>query len=167
MEKDFKDICKQTRYGTPSKIITAVRAYFKGPIELDPATEAHNPTEALKFYTKETNGLNKEWSGKIFINPPFGSETSKWYEKIGIESKKNELIALLPVNRTETTYFQKNMLNNISCVCFVKRRLEFFDFVKQTLVRNSHGSMILLYNGCFSWFKECFKEIGFCIEARI
>ena len=58
---------------TPQEIIIAAKAVF-GTIDLDPASdsEANERIGATQIYTKEDNGLNAAWHGKVFLNPPGG-----------------------------------------------------------------------------------------------
>lgn len=57
---------------TPQWLLELVREVIGGPIELDPASSATNPTQALGFYTPTDDGLRQPWSaGSIFLNPPW------------------------------------------------------------------------------------------------
>lgn len=53
-----------------------------GGIDVDPASsgKANRVIGARKYYTKATNGYNKPWPGRVFLNPPGGiceAETGK------------------------------------------------------------------------------------------
>lgn len=56
---------------TPQEYIDAARAIM-GTIHLDPASDAkaNARIQAQKFYSKEDDGLSKEWHGNVFLNPP-------------------------------------------------------------------------------------------------
>ncbi len=74
---------------TPSWI-TDLASELMGGIDLDPAScEIANRTVGAKhFYTKEDDGLTKDWFGNVFMNHPFGkseaacrkskTEPNKW-----------------------------------------------------------------------------------------
>lgn len=52
-----------------------------GTFDLDPCAASQNPTWCCdKYFTKETDGLRSEWSGRVFMNPPF-SNTIPWLVK--------------------------------------------------------------------------------------
>lgn len=52
-----------------------------GPFDLDPCAALANPTWVCPNYlTKEQDGLNSPWSGRVFMNPPF-SNTAAWIRK--------------------------------------------------------------------------------------
>ncbi|AKU93401.1 Modification methylase Bsp6I [Labilithrix luteola] len=78
---------------TPVDLIEAARAVMGG-IDLDPATTgainaAH--VKAPRYFTKETNGLDKPWHGRVLLNPPGGairegrrvrSVAAMWWDKL-------------------------------------------------------------------------------------
>jgi phage N-6-adenine-methyltransferase len=48
---------------------------------LDPCS-THENAKCIKHYTREDDGLSKSWEKEIvFMNPPYGSEISKWVKK--------------------------------------------------------------------------------------
>ena len=65
-----------TEWYTPSIIIEAARKAM-GNIDLDPTSSdyAQATVKADRYFTKEDDGLTKEWSGKVFMNPPFSPMT--------------------------------------------------------------------------------------------
>ena len=60
-------------YYTPVEIVEATRKALGGKIDLDPASceLAQKTVKAEKYYTIDDDGLSKEWSGYVFLNPPF------------------------------------------------------------------------------------------------
>lgn len=64
---------------TPSDYVEAARRVLR-VIDLDPASckEANRRVKANKFYTKETDGLQQEWSGRVWLNPPYGGLAGKF-----------------------------------------------------------------------------------------
>jgi len=59
---------------TPESILEPTRELFYGQIDLDPCAPA-DPTQqiATTNYSLPQNGLALPWTGKVFINPPFGT----------------------------------------------------------------------------------------------
>lgn len=48
---------------------------------LDPCATSEN-AKCAKFYTEETNGLDKDWSkDTVFMNPPYGRLIGVWVKK--------------------------------------------------------------------------------------
>jgi DNA N-6-adenine-methyltransferase (Dam) len=64
----------QHEWFTPAEFLAVVRAAL-GTIDLDPASsdEAQQIVQATNYFTKEQDGLKKEWYGKVYLNPPYGA----------------------------------------------------------------------------------------------
>lgn len=67
-------------------------------------------TLCKNFYTKENNGLEKDWNGICWLNPPYGDKSSKmvdWIKKSYAETQKNKdltVVMLIPA-RTNCKWF--------------------------------------------------------------
>jgi len=65
---------------TPPEIFDALGLTF----DLDPCSPGPGHwVPARKIYTKSDDGLNREWSGLVFMNPPFGGRFGQvpWLER--------------------------------------------------------------------------------------
>lgn len=92
---------------------------------LDPCASEENHKCSL-FYTKEDDGLSKDWRGHtVFVNPPYGREIGKWVEKCYLEAQKKntKVVALLPA-RTDTRWFH-DWIYHTALVYFLRGRLKF------------------------------------------
>jgi DNA N-6-adenine-methyltransferase Dam len=58
---------------TPARYLEGVRQVLD-KIDLDPAssTEANAVVRASKIFTKDDDGLQQAWFGRVFMNPPYG-----------------------------------------------------------------------------------------------
>lgn len=84
---------------TPPEIIKAFPEF-----DLDPCAPINRPwPTARAHYTKDDDGLQKDWQGCVWMNPPYGSECQKWLAKL---AEHGNGIALV-FARTETKMFQK------------------------------------------------------------
>ena len=94
---------------------------------LDPCSTEENH-KCKKYFTKKDDGLKQSWGGyRVFCNPPYGREISKWVEKAYLENKNNNafIVMLLPA-RTDTRWFH-NYIYNKHKIIFIKGRLKFND----------------------------------------
>ena len=74
-----------------------------------------------KYYTKETNGLQQEWAGVCWMNPPYGREIGKWIEKA---YKSNAVVVCLVPARTDTRWWHEFCMKSKE-IRLVQGRLKF------------------------------------------
>lgn len=104
---------------TPPKIVEVL-----GPFDLDPCSPVKRPwSTADKHYTVKDGGLEQEWLGRVWLNPPYGRETFKWLERLSYHP--NGGVALI-FARTETIGFHEQIWKKAHSVFFFKGRLKFF-----------------------------------------
>lgn len=94
-----------------------------GPLELDVCATPEN-AKCPRFYTKEQNGLLMPWSGKIWMNPPYGREIRHWVRRAYEVSMRGEaqVVCLLPA-RTDTAWWHDYCVKGL--VSFIRGRLRF------------------------------------------
>ena len=93
-----------------------------GPFDLDPCSPINRPWDtASRYYTQLDDGLTNEWSGRVWCNPPYGTQTGKWMRKL---SEHKNGIALI-FSRTETKVFFENIWDKADAVFFFKGRINF------------------------------------------
>lgn len=112
---------------TPSNIIEAARTAM-GTIDIDPASSdiANQTVKASTYYTIETNGLDKTWSGNVWMNPPYSAELiGKFADKLCEEKRNYKQAVVLVNNATETEWFSK-IISIASVVCFPCHRVKFY-----------------------------------------
>lgn len=124
--KSVHFLSESSEWTTPQLIIEKT-IQLLGEIDLDPCSNPDFPNVPAKnHFRKKDDALSKEWHGKIYMNPPYGSEIKDWinylceqYEKGNIQ----EAIALVP-SRTDTRWFRR-LINHPRC--FIWGRLKFGD----------------------------------------
>lgn len=80
---------------------------------------------------------------RVFVNPPYGQEISKWVEKSYREgTKDNTLVVMLIPSRTDTRYFHDYIYQRCE-IRFVKGRLKFGDGKGSA----PFPSMLVIYRG--------------------
>lgn len=73
---------------TPTAIVDAARETMGG-IDLDPASmgeEANERIGAKRIIALPSDGLEREWHGKVFLNPPGGRTPEKWRDRFETRS---------------------------------------------------------------------------------
>ena len=120
-------------YATPIEIFNQLNKEFHFNIDAC----ANKENAKVSFYFNNTDGLNEEWYiydyktdqeilGRVFCNPPYGREITKWIKK-GYEEfiKGNcELIVFLIPSRTDTKWWHEYIMKATE-IRFVKGRIKF------------------------------------------
>jgi phage N-6-adenine-methyltransferase len=94
--------------------------------------------KCTRYFTKDDDGLNQEWSGVCWMNPPYGKEIPKWMEKAYKSSLYGATVVCLVPARTDTRWWHSFAEKGEKR--FVKGRLKFLDCSGQTL-RNETDSV--------------------------
>lgn len=112
---------------TPAPIIDAARDTM-GSITLDPASNemANATVRANRYYTYEDNGLEQEWFGNVWLNPPYASDLiGKFVDKTVAERRNYKQAIVLVNNATETGWFLK-LVSIASAICFPYSRVKYY-----------------------------------------
>jgi hypothetical protein len=135
---------KSVEFFTPLDIVEAARKVM-GRIDLDPATTKQANEDRIKakrFYTKETNGLEHDWSGNVFLNPPGGlheghSSAKVWWEKLADEynndNVKQAIFIGFSMEILQTVQISKVAPYYLTSfpICIPKRRIAFDEYVRR------------------------------------
>lgn len=120
---------------TPPKIIEAL-----GPFDLDPCATVDRPwNTAKKHYDCIQNGLWNKWDGRVWLNPPYGSETVLWIQALASHGNGIALIFA----RTETKMFFDFIWPKADAIMFLKGRITFYH-KDGSLSKNNSGSASVL-----------------------
>jgi phage N-6-adenine-methyltransferase len=149
---------KSDEHYTPDIVVQLAIAVL-GAIDLDPCSNSHeNPNvPAAKHYTKSDDGLAQNWSGKVWMNPPY-SGTAKWAEKLISGYKSGEIVEAIALvkSATDTRWYQA--LDDYPC-CHWNGRLKF----KNPDNKNGSApfaSTLFYLGGNYLRFKEVFRDYG-------
>lgn len=123
---------------TPPSIIHAL-----GPFDLDPCSPVKRPWATAAFHlTVEDDGLEKEWSGRVWCNPPY-NQVRQWMSKC---KSHGNCIALIYA-RTETKTWFESIWDDADAVVFLKGRLTFLHVDGSKPKLNSGGPSALIAYG--------------------
>ncbi len=152
----------ENEWYTPSKYIESARLTMVS-IDLDPASSelANKTVKAQKFYSSVDNGLNYDWFGNVWLNPPYAQPLiNQFSEKLIEEYDKNIKQAIVLVNNaTETNWFQ-NMAQHASAICFPATRIKFIDLDGKPSGSPLQGQCFLYFGDNAEAFKENFHQYG-------
>lgn len=102
---------------TPPYILKAL-----GEFDLDPCAPVERPWRiARQHYTKADRGLSMPWHGRVWLNPPYGSEAAHWLKRL---AEHGDGIALI-FARTETAYFFDHVWGAADALRFLRGRVKF------------------------------------------
>ena len=76
-----------------------------GPFDLDPCATDESG-KCPRYFTRNDDGLAQHWTGRVFMNPPYGRSLPDWMRKAW-ESSQNgcELVVCLVPARTDTAWW--------------------------------------------------------------
>lgn len=124
---------------TPPEIIKAL-GYF----DLDPCSPIERPWDtAGSHLCILDDGLERDWFGRVWCNPPYGRETFKWLDKL---HKHGNGIALI-FARTETKGFFNSVWYKADAVFFFKGRLTFYHVTGEKAKANGGAPSCLVIYG--------------------
>jgi hypothetical protein len=131
---------------TPPDIIRQL-----GIFDLDPCSPINRPWDtANKHYTINDNGLALPWDGVVWLNPPYGTQTSKWLKKM--VEHGNGIVLMFA--RTETDMFFRYVWEKSDSLLFIKGRLYFHHVNGEKAKANSGAPSVLIAYG-----EECTERL--------
>lgn len=124
---------------TPPEILAAL-----GEFDLDPCSPRVRPWDTAKVhYSIMDNGLTKPWEGRVWMNPPYGTEAGKWLDRLAAHGNGIALIFA----RTETEMFFKSVWNAATAVLFLRGRLNFHHVSGARAKANAGAPSVLVAYG--------------------
>ena len=108
---------------TPAEYIEKARKVL-GDIDLDPASckTAQRVVKAKKFYTREQDGLQQSWSGRVWLNPPYSQpDIAHFAEKMVNSLADIQAAVMLTNSATDTGWFQ-SLAQKSNAICLFLAR---------------------------------------------
>jgi phage N-6-adenine-methyltransferase len=153
----------ENEWFTPEKYLASARAVL-GEFDLDPASsvEAQEIVQAKEFFTKKINGLEQQWHGRVWLNPPYaqpliGEFVSKLCAEFDTE-RVSEAI-MLTHNYTDTSWFHEAALV-CSAICFTRGRVQFYK-ANGEVAAPTQGQAFFYFGENVDRFGQIFSALGF------
>jgi hypothetical protein len=125
---------------TPPSVFDALGLDF----DLDPAHPVDRLpwVPAARTFSIDDDGLSQSWSGRVWLNPPYGPATTTWLERF---VEHGDGIALV-FARTETQWFHRHALA-VDAWCLIRGRLTFVHADGRPSAYNAGAPSVLLAAG--------------------
>lgn len=130
---------RNDRWLTPLPLIAAL-----GEFDLDPCGAPGHST-AREVWTPEFvgDGLSMPWSGRVWLNPPYGRTTGDWMRALALHGRGTALIFA----RTETALFHEWVWPHATGILFLRGRVTFLDSEGVPASANSGAPSVLIAYG--------------------
>lgn len=152
----------ENEWYTPAQYIEMARECMGG-IDLDPASSeaAQRVVRADEYFTVSDNGLDQEWLGRVWLNPPYSQPAILHFiEKLTEEySTGNTAEAVcLTHNYTDTAWFHL-AASVCSAICFTRGRIGFLSPSGEKAAP-TQGQAFFYFGPNTARFSEVFRPIG-------
>lgn len=155
---------------TPSLYIDAVREVL-GEIDLDPASsaQANVTVGAKRIFTKDDDGLDHEWRGRVFMNPPYGktrdggSLAAAFCDKALDEYNAGRVEAcIILVNSLHSQSWQAPLYDHPFCL--VDHRIQFVSADGEQNKNPTFQNMFVYLGRDLGKFASAFSRLGYCVH---
>ena len=124
---------------TPQDVLRAL-----GPFDLDPCSPIDPPWPmAERTFNVRDDGLKQAWRGFVWCNPPYGTKTATWLDRMAFHGNGIALIFA----RTETEMFFEHAWSRSTSMLFLRGRLYFHHVDGRRAMANSGAPSVLLAYG--------------------
>lgn len=123
---------------TPPTLVESLGAF-----DLDPCAPIVRPwPTAARHYTIADDGLRQEWSGRIWLNPPY-SQADRWLARLAEHGQGTALVFA----RTETRLWFERVWPHATGLLFLRGRLHFHYANGRRADANSGAPSVLVAYG--------------------
>ena len=162
--KDNHELINQdsgnTEWYTPKEIIEAARKCL-GRIDLDPFScdIANKAVKATDIYTKEDDGFEQQWFGKVWCNHPFSRENNKRIAMKAVNEYhgNNCEIVMITFAATSEAWFKPLLYRP---QCYLHGRTNYYDQNGNKVNGVTKGSVVTYFGNDVESFYQAFKHLG-------
>ena len=154
---------------TPPEYVEAARRCM-GSIDTDPASSefANRTVKARTFYDADADGLAQEWSGNVWLNPPYAQPLIQHFtDALSARYAIGQVTAgiLLTNNATETKWFQGAIMS-ASALCFPSGRIKFLDETGKPAKTPLQGQCFMYFGPDVPSFAREFGHFGAIVTVH-
>lgn len=168
---EAKHSSKSQEWYTPAPVIESARKVM-GSIDLDPASShfANQNVKADNWWTKEEDGLTRDWYGNVFCNPPGGKIGGKslaklfWQKLMRSPNVKQAIFLAFSIELLQTSQLSEDPDACQYVVCIPKRRLAFTDATGRVVTGNTHASAIVYVSNNDNFQRKHLANVRFAEE---
>jgi ParB-like chromosome segregation protein Spo0J len=153
-------------YYTPPQYIEAARQVM-GDIDLDPASNerAQEWINAGTFYTAGDDGLSQSWHGRVWLNPPYGTDKGQsnqgtWAQRLIEEYQAGNVTEGILLVKAALGYNWFEDLWIDWPVCFARERLSFIKADGSSDGQSKMGTAFFYLGSNTKRFHEVFRSFG-------
>lgn len=121
MNADVMFSSKTDLWETPQDFFRALDSEYH--FDTDVCATPQN-AKCRNYYTPEMNGLNQNWTGVCWCNPPYGRKIGDWVRKASESAGAGATVVMLLPARTDTKWFHEYIYGRAE-IRFVRGRLKF------------------------------------------
>jgi phage N-6-adenine-methyltransferase len=152
----------ENEWYTPQRYIEMARSVL-GEIDLDPATsfKANESVGAAVIFTKEDDGLEQDWHGRVWLNPPYSQpDIALFAEKVTaeVESERVTAAIVLTHNYTDTAWFHR-LAGACDAICFTRGRIA-FESPTGEKAAPTQGQAFFYFGDNHAAFRSAFGSVG-------
>lgn len=107
-------------WSTPQDLFDRVNAKYH--FTLDACASPEN-AKCAAYFTREIDGLQQEWFGTVWMNPPYGRTIGAWMKKAYESSLAGATVVCLVPARTDTAWWHDYAMKGQ--IEFLRGRLKF------------------------------------------
>lgn len=107
-------------WSTPQDLFDRVNAKYH--FTLDACASPEN-AKCAAYFTREIDGLQQEWFGTVWMNPPYGRTIGAWMKKAYESSLAGATVVCLVPARTDTAWWHDYAVKGQ--IEFLRGRLKF------------------------------------------
>lgn len=154
---------KNDEWYTPNLILEKVREVL-GTIDVDPASSAiaQEVVRAKEFYTEEDNGLDFEWEGSVWCNPPYSNVLLKKFTNEFVKQYETGIIkeGIILTNSGTDTLWNQTLAPYLQA--YTLGRISFRKPDGTETGKGGRGQVFTYVGKNPSKFIEVFTREGFC-----